>query len=1213
MRDNEQCCEMCSIATLVSFVLSNDPQRVDSFASPGCGCQTGNGNQLWAPYTTSGYLDNVLSPTGVSICRNHGGNLDIVATCYEPIAKRPGSVAEKMTNSWRYRTCTAFVLISFPHPFPPLKGRASAQVMPSPEPQGMPSFACRSPDDLFGNVQDLTYTTKISGTKPFAYGGYSDIWRGYEWGSGATRTVAIKIIRVATRQTRISREIIAWNAVGHQNILPFYGLFWPDGRDALPAMVYPYCEAGTCSEYLANNVDADRMAIIRQVADGLHHLHSFNPPIAHGDIKAANILMKQDGTPLIADFGLSRLVMEFSTGLTTSSSRGSYRWMAPELFGGIDSYVLVLVTPASDVWAFGCLCLEILLGVLPWASTRNDAAVMLAVVKNRQSPPLPTHTGSLPIGHIIRHCWVHEPSQRPSMLQLVNALFETDPEHLHTPTCVLLPPAFSDSPPAIHNSDLDSFTRDYSDSPLVFSPSDSHTITRTKTPVASVPFEPLFSPREAPSHQSVTPVSTTGATPYLDMLSFTPSDSGSSGPASRDEPPLFESPAPLFGFGPRRPSKSIRETRQNSQPLWPRTPSASSSNLPQISRAGDDVFRSEVWRGNIVSTPSSTRPSTRPPTRPPSQSSLHILTPPRTDSRHSLHAPSMSPLSQYSSDHSATTTSLATPVTPIVEIDPELLHTPTCILPQPSVSSDSPTFSDGPTPLESATVFPDQLVVPSTLPSTNEDVFNPSLWQMIGVDTPYNVHLLTGPSSQSLLPHHSHAAPSVPRNLHSPTSKPIQTSTATPDDRLVALTNHPSYPWQRPRIPNASRHGLKERMKEERHWQQDEATPARKEQPKHEILEEQRRPKRTKFCPDGGTSNVSISQIASSPQPTRPQKGKLIEHAALMPSFFVQTSPGSLEGPTLEDAPISMKMTVHEVIAHLVAHGCQDLTDAVDPTTFSEHPVSHGGFSDIYCGRLLNDSRVAIKTLRVSIGSIAENPKHFKHAARELHTWGKCLHPNVLQLYGLAVFRGRIGMVSPWQGQGSLPRYLERTPGVDRCNLCAQIGDGLSYLHQIGIIHGDLKGANVLVSDDGIPVLTDFGNSIYSDQSMRFTETTSSSSITVRWSAAELITGLGAHTEASDVYALAMTIYEVLAGILPYDGLREHTIIYLVVTQSKPPTRPKSIPDGKEAGDQLWDLLLRCWSFEPEKRPNANEVTIIMKTITPSSLLPISNETTEPE
>ncbi|KAG8749898.1 hypothetical protein FRC11_010931, partial [Ceratobasidium sp. 423] len=146
----------------------------------------------------------------------------------------------------------------------------------------MTPLARPSPDALFRNVCDLTSTTKIIGTKPFAYGGYSEVWRGFEWGAGATRDVAIKIIRVATRQTvslerlkkRISREIVTWSAVGHRNILPFYGLSWVDGPDGLPAMVYPYCEAGTCSEYLKENADADRMGIVRQVADGLNHLHS---------------------------------------------------------------------------------------------------------------------------------------------------------------------------------------------------------------------------------------------------------------------------------------------------------------------------------------------------------------------------------------------------------------------------------------------------------------------------------------------------------------------------------------------------------------------------------------------------------------------------------------------------------------------------------------------------------------------------------------------------------------------------------------------------------------------------------------------------------------------------------------------------------------------------------------------------------------------------
>ncbi|CUA74286.1 Tyrosine-protein kinase receptor torso [Rhizoctonia solani] len=290
--------------------------------------------------------------------------------------------------------------------------------------------------------------------------------------------------------------------------------------------------------------------------------------------------------------------------------------------------------------------------------------------------------------------------------------------------------------------------------------------------------------------------------------------------------------------------------------------------------------------------------------------------------------------------------------------------------------------------------------------------------------------------------------------------------------------------------------------------------------------------------------------------------------------------------------PISRSMLATEVVSRLVEHGCQDVTDAVDTATFGDHPISHGGFSDVYCGRLLSGTQVAIKALRISASDITQNPKHLKaslHAARELHTWSKCTHPNVLQLLGLAVFRGRIGMVSPWMSQGNLPRYLELTPGVNRRSLCIQISNGLSYLHEIGIIHGDLKGANVLISDDGAPVLTDFGNSLLIDRSMKFTETTSSSSLTVRWSVAEIINE-GLPTEASDVYALAMVIYEVMAGTLPYNGKREAVIINLVVVKKEPPGRPGSIPIGCEGGDKLWDVLVRCWSFEPAARPSASEV-----------------------
>lgn len=198
---------------------------------------------------------------------------------------------------------------------------------------------------------------------------------------------------------------------------------------------------------------------------------------------------------------------------------------------------------------------------------------------------------------------------------------------------------------------------------------------QTKTPTALMPLEPLFPPAPASSRQLATPSpgvagmthspSASGATPYLDSLGLTPTDSSSSGLASRDEPSLFDLPLqpPLFAPGPRRPSKTIREIRQSSTPMWPRTPSSGSSTLPHPPRAGDDVFRSDVWQKSDPGTPSSASAITRAS----SQASLHISTPPRTDSRHGLfHHPtvSMSPLSQYSSDRSTVSTSHPTPITP---------------------------------------------------------------------------------------------------------------------------------------------------------------------------------------------------------------------------------------------------------------------------------------------------------------------------------------------------------------------------------------------------------------------------------------------------------------------------------------------------------------------------------------------------------------------
>ncbi|KAG8729308.1 hypothetical protein FRC11_009086 [Ceratobasidium sp. 423] len=219
--------------------------------------------------------------------------------------------------------------------------------------------------------------------------------------------------------------------------------------------------------------------------------------------------------------------------------------------------------------------------------------------------------------------------------------------------------------------------------------------------------------------------------------------------------------------------------------------------------------------------------------------------------------------------------------------------------------------------------------------------------------------------------------------------------------------------------------------------------------------------------------------------------------------------------------PVNLVKDASTIVSLLVSHGCKDLSSAINPATFGDLPVAQGGFGDVYRGQLSDGTIVSVKVLRDSF----DNPdlsKHLKRAARELHVWSKCSHPNVLPLLGLAVFRGRIGMISPWMGEGTLPAYLERTPGINRYDLCRQICEGLSYLHGIGIIHGNLKGANIPISNEGMPLLGDFGNSQLVNRSVDFTSTRSGPSFTLRWTAPEVLTETGPPSKSSDVYALGM-------------------------------------------------------------------------------------------
>ncbi|KAG9090404.1 hypothetical protein FRC06_001105 [Ceratobasidium sp. 370] len=239
---------------------------------------------------------------------------------------------------------------------------------------------------------------------------------------------------------------------------------------------------------------------------------------------------------------------------------------------------------------------------------------------------------------------------------------------------------------------------------------------------------------------------------------------------------------------------------------------------------------------------------------------------------------------------------------------------------------------------------------------------------------------------------------------------------------------------------------------------------------------------------------------------------------------------------------VSSKMSVREMFDCLLQHGCTDLSPRVDLSEQPSMAIAGGGFGDVYRGQLRDGTAVAIKALRNHIIAQATTSKARKRAMRELYVWSKVKHQNVQELMGIVMFQGRLGMVSPWMENGNLAEYVQRYPGVDRYELCTQVARGVSYLHSIDFIHGDLKACNVLVSPEGIAKLSDFDHSILSNCTLGFTETTNAGGGTLRWMAPELLLRQEGDmvplekTKQSDVYALGMTMLvpAELTPILPF-------------------------------------------------------------------------------
>ncbi|KAG2356627.1 hypothetical protein BDR07DRAFT_1380654 [Suillus spraguei] len=242
--------------------------------------------------------------------------------------------------------------------------------------------------------------------------------------------------------------------------------------------------------------------------------------------------------------------------------------------------------------------------------------------------------------------------------------------------------------------------------------------------------------------------------------------------------------------------------------------------------------------------------------------------------------------------------------------------------------------------------------------------------------------------------------------------------------------------------------------------------------------------------------------------------------------------------------------------------------------------IGQGSFSRVYAGSW-RDRVVAIKVLH-----------DFTPAStfrREVELWRRLRHPQVVRMFGASSARGSKPwfIVSELYEHGSLVEWLLAaarvdcaTPReVDQFRFISQIASGMEYLHTHGVVHGDLKCANVFVDTEENCAIADFGQSELKDDAYRLSGRQRPNG-TPRWKAPEVLDGAASPTMQADVYAFAICCVEILnMGGIPY-GTRDDEDVKRIVLEHDARPEVSDTP----LSTVVLPIITCCWARDPRCR-----------------------------
>ena len=240
--------------------------------------------------------------------------------------------------------------------------------------------------------------------------------------------------------------------------------------------------------------------------------------------------------------------------------------------------------------------------------------------------------------------------------------------------------------------------------------------------------------------------------------------------------------------------------------------------------------------------------------------------------------------------------------------------------------------------------------------------------------------------------------------------------------------------------------------------------------------------------------------------------------------------------------------------------------------------IGEGGMANVYLANdTILDRKVAIKVLR---GDLSNDEKFIRRFKREALSVSNLSHPNIVEVYDVGEEDGNYYIVMEYIEGKTLKQLLQKRGALtlnEVIDIMTQLTDGLAHAHEAYIIHRDIKPQNIMIEDNGLVKITDFGIAM----ALNSTQLTQTNSVmgSVHYLPPEQANGKGS-TVKSDIYSLGILMYELLTGSVPFKGDTAVEIALKHMKEKIPSIRKQNptIPHSVE------NIVLKATAKNPKNR-----------------------------